>query len=192
MAAKGYCSPTNVANFLGQTFTDAQKVHCEALIERAEVRIDTDTGRGWLVGAQTDEKHYYPTCDIFLRYAPVDSVTTVSGRSGMGEAAEALTVDEDYEARDLENGYIYLVSPGSYDLVLVTYTPTDTVPGDIKQACIELASTWMQAALMAGMYGVDSYSLPDLTVRFARSHVQQAVPPAVRAILDLYRYPVHG
>lgn len=190
MAAKGYCTYSDVETFLGKTFSVAQQTQCAALIERAEVYIDNETNRAWLVGAQTDEAHYNPTCDIFLKYTPVASVTTVTGRYSLGLAEVTLTANEDYEVQSLTNGYIYLLSPGSYDRILVDYTPVASVPADIKQACIEIVANWMQPSLQPGTYGLDSIQLPDYTVRFARSHVQEAMPPAAKQIINLYRYPV--
>ncbi len=192
MAAKGYCTVDDVEGFLARTFTAAQEMQCETLIESVEIYIDEETDRAWLTGAQTDEAHYNPTCELYLRYAPVASVTAVTGRSGLGEDEEALVVDEDYEVRNLTTGLIHLVYPGNYDRVLVDYTPVATVPADLKQAVIELVAAWLQPHLQPGSYGLDSYSLPDLTVRFARSHVQEITPPNVRRIIDRYRYPVHA
>ena len=191
MAAKGYCTANDVQEFLGVTFTAAQTTHAENLIERAEIYIDEETGRGWLVGAQTDEAHYVDSQNVFVRYAPVASVEAVTGRSGLGETEETLTVDEDYEVQDLDNGLIVLTAPGSYDRVLVDYTPVNAVPKDIKQACIDIVAQWMQPSLQSN-YGIDSYALPDLTVKFSRAYTQTAVPPTARAIIERYRYAVHA
>lgn len=192
MAAKGYCDADDVANFLAETFTAAQITQCEDLIEQAEIYIDEETGRGWLMGAQTDEEHYHPRYEVFLRYAPVTSVEAVTGRAGLGESESTLTLDEDYELRDLDNGLIYLVTPGSYDRVQVDYTPVATVPADLKRAIIEMVVAWMQPNLQPGSFGLDSYSLPDLTVKFARSHVQTATPPVAQRIIERYRYRTHA
>lgn len=191
MAAKGYCSAQDVADFLGKTFTEAQETQCENLIERAEVEIDEATNRGWLVGEQTDEAHYPPGRLLFLRYAPVESVESISGRVVLGAVETALVADTDYEVRDLESGLIRLVTLG-YERLLVSYTPVDSVPGDIKQACIELVAQRMQPGLLSGIYGLDSYSLPDLTINFSRAHNQAAMPPAVQQVVERYRYRVHA
>lgn len=195
MAAKGYCTADDVANFLGLTLTAAQESHCNDLIEQAEIYIDNETGRGWLVGAQADEAHFLDdsnlTRRVYLRYAPVTSVDAVTGRYFLGDTESTLTVDDDYEVRDLASGLVYVVTSG-WQRLLVDYTPTASVPADIKRACAELVSAWMQPHLQAGSYGIDSYSLPDLTVKFSRSHVQASAPPGVQRILDYYRYPVHA
>jgi hypothetical protein len=180
-----------VADLLGKTFTAGQITHCNGLIERAEVFIDEETNRGWLVGAQTDEIIYPTSRQIFLRYTPVTSVTAITGRVVVGAAETALTVNVDYEVRDLASGLIWLLAWG-YDRLLVDYTPVATVPGDIKQATIELVSTWIQPHLQPGSFGLDSYSLPDLTVNFSRAHVQAAAPPTVQQVLDRYRYRVQA
>ena len=192
MAAKGYCDVEDVEALLQRTFTTAQSAQCAKLIERMETFVDEETGRAWLTGAQTDEAHVVNSQNVFLKYAPVASVGTVKGRSGLGETETTLTVDEDYEVMDLSNGHIRLVSPGNYDRVRVTYTPVDTVPADLVQACVEIVANWLQPTLRPDSFGLDSYSLPDLTVRFSRSHVQQIAPPLAMKVLDRYRYPVHA
>jgi hypothetical protein len=192
VAAKGYCVADDVADFLAQTFTAGQEAQCNELIERAELHIDNETNRGWLMGAQTEEAFYNPGNELHLRYTPVTSVDAITGRTALGESETALTVDEDYEVRDLEKGLIYIVSPGSYDRLLVDYTPSTSVPPDLKQACVEIVANWMQPHLQPGSYGLDSYSLPDLTVRFSRSHVQASVPPNAQRVIDHYRYRIHA
>lgn len=191
MAAKGYCTYADVEAFLGKTFSAGQQTLCTGQIERAEVMIDQWTNRGWLVGAQTNEAFYWPPNHIFLRYAPVTSVGTITGRAQLGETEVTLVADTDYEVRSLEDGRVYLVTPSSYDRILVDYTPVASVPGDIKQACIEIVANWMQPAL-SGSFGLDSISLPDYSIKFARSHVQEVVPPLAMTTLDRYRYPVHA
>lgn len=192
MAAKGYCTTIDVSDYLGLELSTAQVSQAEALIEAAEAFIDTETGRAWLTGAQTDEEHYYPTRYVYLKYAPVASVTAITGRCGIDDTDEALTAADDYEVRDLNKGLIYLVYPKSYDRIRVDYTPVATVPADIKLACTEIVANWLQPHLQPGTFGLDSYSLPDLTVRFARSHVQSVTPPAAAAILERYRYRTHA
>jgi hypothetical protein len=192
MAAKGYTTKAKVATFLGATFTAGQDTYCDVLIEKAEIAIDNHCNRAWLTGVQTNETHWCPGYSLYVKYPPVTSVASVAGRSGLGETEETLTVDEDYEVRDLTSGLIHLVYPGSYDRVRVTYTPVATVPGPVEQATTELVAQWMQAHLRPDTYGLDSYTLPDLAVKFARSHVQEAVPPTVSWLLDDYVFPAHG
>ena len=192
MTAKGYCTADDVAEFLALDFTAAQVAQCDTLIERAEVYFDNETERGFLVGVQTNEAHYVSSQNVFLKYAPVTSIASIVGRDTLGESETTLVEDTDYEVIDLTIGRVRLVYPGSYDRVRVTYTPTDTVPGDVKQALVEMVAAWMSQALTPGTYGLDSYSLPDLTVRFARSHVQSVAPPMAQAVIDRYRYGVHA
>lgn len=192
MAAKGYCTTIDIGDFLAVDLTTAQTSQAEALIEQAESVIDRETGRAWLTGAQTDEEHYYPKNYIHLKYAPITTVTSVTGRSGIGENEETLTVNDDYEIRDTDTGLLYLVYPSSYDRIRVDYTPVATVPAAIKMACVEIVANWLQPHLQPGTFGLDSYSLPDLTVKFSRSHVQNPLPPNAQRILEMYRYRTHG
>lgn len=191
MAAKGYCTVQNVAEFLGLTLTAAQVVQCQARIEQAEAFIDGECNRAWLMPAQTDEAHYWPDYQVYLRYAPVASVEAVTGRTRLGGTETTLTVNQDYEVRDLEAGLVHLVSPRRWERIMVDYTPAAGTPADIQRACMELVATWMLPSLQPGVFGLDSYSLPDLTVKFSRSHFQE-VAPTVQQVIERYRFRVHS
>lgn len=192
MAAKGYCTVVDVESFLAQSFTSAQLVQCSSLIERVEAEIDEYTGRAWLTGAVTDEAYFYPSAHLFLRYAPVTSIQAVGGITGMGESETALVAGTDYEVRSLQHGHLYFVTPGAYYKILVDYTPVASMPADLTQATVEMVAARMQSSLQPGSFGLDSVQLPDYTVRYARSHVQEAMPPTAKEIIDRYRYVVHA
>lgn len=191
MAAKGYCTLADVTAITGD-LTAVQSARAASLIEAAEAYIDGELGRGWLTGTQTQEAIYLPYDYIKLRYWPVTSVTAVYGREGLDDTEETLTANDDYEAQDLSAGIIRLCYPGHYDRIRVTYVPNDAVPDDITLATADIVAAWMLPTIQAGSYGLDSYSLPDLSVKFSRSHYQQPVPPLARAIIDRYREPVHA
>lgn len=194
MAAKGYTTAAAVADFLGATFTAGQQTYAATLIEQAELYIDRETRRAWLTGARTNEVYYRDAFwlgNLYLRYAPVTSVASVAGRASLGDTEETLTADTDYEVRDLDSGLIALVYPGNYDRLRVTYTPVTTVPGPIAHAAAELVAAWMQPYLRPDTYGIDSVTLPDLSVRYAKPQ-EAAIPPSVQSALDLYRFRGHG
>jgi hypothetical protein len=189
MSAKGYITTAQVEAFLQKTLTAAQLAQCETLLESAETHVDNYCKRAWLTGVQTNETHYHPGHHLYLDCPPVQTVTSITGRSGMGATEETLTVDQDYELRDSAAGLIYLVYPGSYDRIRVTYTPVATVPADIKQACIELVAHWLRPALMPDSYGVQSFQLPDLSVTY-RTYAAEAIPLSVQVLLNHYYLPV--
>jgi hypothetical protein len=189
MSAKGYITTAHVEAFLQKTLTAAQNAQCEVLLEPAETHVDNYCKRAWLTGVQTAEPHYRPGHHLYLDYPPVETVTSITGRSGMGAAEETLTVNEDYEVRDLTAGLVYLVYPSSYDRIRVTYTPVATVPADIQQACIELVAHWLRPALMPDSHGVQSFQLPDLSVTY-RTYAAEAIPLTVQTLLAPYRFLV--
>lgn len=191
MTAKGYCTIGEVTAITGD-LTAAQMARAQDLIAAAETYLDGEMGRAWLVGTQTQEAHFYPATFLQLDYWPIGSVTAVYGRTSLGETEETLTADDDYEVQNLAAGIIRLTSPGSWDRVRVTYVPVDTVPEDVRLAAAELVASWLQPSLQPGSFGVDSYSLPDLTVKFSRSHYQAAAPPLAQRVIDRYRVPVHA
>ncbi len=102
-----------------------------------------------------------------------------------------LTAGTDYEVMDLNVGLVRLVFPSLYDQVQASYTPVATVPTLIKRAAAELIAWWMQPSLRPDSYGLFSYSLPDLTVRFA-FHTEDPIPGGVTSKLDTFAYPVTG
>lgn len=190
MAAKGYCSTTEVANFLGVTFTAGQITQCSALIEAAEVAFDGETNRAWLTGAIADETHWWPQGRVFLNYPPVATLGTVKARPRTltGLTDEVLVADTDYEAISLTTGEVSLAEPFLYDRVKVSYTPVATVPADIRQAIIEWVAAQMQASLNPDTYGVERVTLPDYSVQFSRAIMNGTMPPAVKAVADRYRF----
>lgn len=194
MAAKGYCNTADVEAFLGQAFSAGQAAQCESLIEAAELEFDGETNRAWLTGAVTLEAWHVVnrSPDVWLKYAPVSSISAFKGRSALGETETDLVADTDYEVMDLNTGHIRLVYPASYDRVRVSYAPTDTPPADVKQAIIELVAARLLPTLSPGTYGLDSLTLPDYSVKFARSHVQSVYPPTTQRAIDRWRWWVVG
>ncbi len=186
---KGYCTPDQVAGFLGLTFDPAQNRQCEQQIELAEKLIDSYLKHSYLVGEQADEAHYAPFGRfLYLKHPPITAVSAVKGRTGLGATETTLVAGTDYEGRDLEAGELYLVSPGSYDRIRVTYTPATTVPGDITEATIEFVAELMRPHLVPGSHGAESYRLPDLEVVYAKGVTRDAFPPRVALILDMCRF----
>lgn len=184
-----YCTLTEIEDFTGK-LTTSQAQTATRFIAQAETYLNGEMRRAWLIGEQSLEAHYEPHDFVVLQYFPIDMVTAVYGRSGLGCPEELLVADEDYEVVDLAAGMVRIVEPWCWDRLRVTYTPTDEPPQDVRRACAELVAQWMQTALRPGTYGLDSYSLPDLSVKFARSHVQTAVPPFVKSVIENYRVPV--
>jgi hypothetical protein len=190
MSEHAYCTVEQVASFLGRSLTAAEHIEAARLINAATAEIDGETNRTWLQGAITNEAFYFPFAAIWLQYTPVASVQAVRARTGLEEDEETLTVNVDYEVRDLAAGLVVLTAPRPYQRITVDYTQADGVPGDIEQACVELVAARLSAALHPGSYGVDSIQLPDYTVRYSRAHMQQAYPPNVARILARNRYMV--
>lgn len=196
MTAKGYCTFNDVGDFLGVTLTAGQASYATRLIETVEGLVDGVTGRGWLVGAQTDETFRpadWPNDLIYLRYTPVTTIEAVNGRTALGEADTALVVDTDYEVMDLAGGVLRLIEPDSWDRITVDYTPEDSVPAAVREATAEWAAALLQPALRPDTYGLESLSLPDLSLKFARGFNLDTAPPGVALKLSVIDdYPEVG
>jgi hypothetical protein len=185
-----YCAVADVEDFLGVSFTTAQEVQAARVIEAVTLLIDKDLGFGFSAGAQTGEKHYleeYSGGILYLIYIPVSAVAQIRGRAGLNASELILTVDVDYEVISLSEGKIRLVNPQAYDRVSVDYIPVDAVPAPIRDACAEWAAARMMPSLRPDTYGLDSYSLPDITVKFSRSMMGDGMPSSVKQTLDHYR-----
>jgi hypothetical protein len=199
MAPKGYITYLDVAALLQVTFTAGQQALATTLIEQAEAVVDTMTNRGWMMGVQTLEQHLCPGATVLLDYFPITAVAEVRARTGgIGSVETTLTVDVDYEIYNAAAGSIHL-AVANYDRVRVTYTPSTTVPPEIKRAMTELVAAWIQPALISavtgGQAGVEVLKLPDLEVKFAKSAQVAAsgqVPPSVMEILMSFRIPPIG
>jgi len=192
VTAKAYCVYADVASFLGVTLTSAQQARATDLIASTTLDVDNETNRGWLVCVQTAERHERATYwhhDLYVRYAPIASVQSITGRGFLGDVEATLVADTDFEIVSLEAGLIRLLYPWSWERVLVSYTPVDTVPLPIRDATAEWVAAKMLPSLRPDTYGIESYSLPDLSVRFSKS-VTESIPQNVADTLAKYRYGV--
>ena len=190
MPSKAYCTVSDMADFLGVSLTSAQEVQAARLIESVTVLIDEELLRGFLVGVQTGEEHYqseYASGMLYLIYAPVTSISQIRGRAALGSDDTVLVEDTDYEIISLVSGSIRLVNPGAYDRVSVDYTPVNTVPTPIRDATVEWTASRLMPTLRMDSYGLESYSLPDISVKFSRSIMGDGMPPNVKKTLDHYR-----
>lgn len=192
MTAKAYCVYADVASFLGVTLTSGQQTRATDLIASTTIDVDNETNRGWLVGVQTSERHErsrYWRQDLYVRYAPIVSVQAITGRGYLGDVETALVAGTDFELVDAEAGLLRLLYPSSWERVLVSYTPVDTVPLPIRDATAEWVAAKMLPSLRPDTYGIESYSLPDLSVRFSKT-VTESIPQNVADTLAKYRYGV--
>lgn len=190
MAMKGYCRVGDVAQFLGVTLTEAQEARVESLIEAAEADMDREMNRAFLTGTISNELHDSRR-RIYLANPPVASLTSVEGRvvNDPAEAWETLVVADDYELVNATTGEVLVAAFYSYAILRVTYVPVDTVPADIREACVELVAARVQPTLNPALYGVDSVTLPDYSVRYNRAMMGGAAfPPTVADMLDRYRF----
>lgn len=186
-----YTTALLVERYLGGGLTSDELVQAHALIPAAEAFVNDTCHRQFGLGVQSNEAHYGPfIADLFLTYPPVTVVTSVTGRTSLGATETTLTVDVDYEVRDLAAGRLWLASPGSYDRLRVTYTPDTAIPAAVQLAATELVALALQTTRQPDAYGLRRYRLPDLEVEYAREMVAQAATPATLERLAAYRHLV--
>lgn len=173
MAAKGYTTKEKVAASLGLTFSAAQNAQCDALIPDVEAWVDQQTQRAWLTGAVTDELHPVKYCHdlgafVLVKNTPIASVESVKVRSASFSATDTSLVEgTGYVVRDVALGRLELLRSYVGHTARVSYTPVATLPGDLELAVTAIVAYFLAPALQqSDMTNVESYSLPDLTVKF--------------------------
>lgn len=189
---KGYCTPAQVATYLGVVFKTAQAALCEFAIGAAEQWVDNEIEHAWLEANPVTETIYNPQgVYIFLKKAPIVSVSAISVSAPMCEPLPLLP-ESNYFVQSLRDGRIY--SPytrGAYQITVVYVPNSDAVPADIHMATLVLAATNMK--LMPTMLdGVDPSLVEEydvggeLRVKF-RKTLLAGVPPQVLYYLDGWR-----
>lgn len=190
-AEKGYTTGRRVAAYRGAVLTDAELGRIEPLIMAAEATIDGETGRSWLGGAIEDEAHPLYGPAIWLDNKPVASIQSVAVRTLGLTSTTVLVADSTYYVRDLNAGALWVPCWDTADELLVSYTPTASVPADLGLAATMLVAYWLRPAFDGISTDVKSYQIPgDISVTFRDDAVKGGLPDDVRAILARYRSPV--
>lgn len=167
MAAKGYCTPEEVAAYLSRQITAEQLPQLENTIEAAEAWIDDKLGFGFLGSAVVGRYRVAWNNEIYL--GPISDIESLQ--------YYAYGADVPYTIIDSNTGRVRI----GYDVrdgtgFLVDYLPADTVPAKIKQACIILSAHWMMPTLDPDRFGVKQYAFSgDHSVVFDGSAVQEMV-----------------
>lgn len=132
---KGYTTPSQVAAYLGVTFTTAQTTQATALEAAVEAFIDRVTNRGreangsWSVPPIIGEQYWLTSSTLYLKSHPVSTVDLVQKRTtAVGDTLVTLTAGVDYELQDPLLGRVEF-SPGyasSYaDPIVALVNPED-------------------------------------------------------------------
>lgn len=189
-----YTDALAVQRLTGLSLTAGQiQLVTDVLAGAATDYVKARTGRDFEVTAVASEAHYAPGPLLYLRQAPVASVSSVVARTTLTGAATTLVAGTDYELRDLTAGLLYLPAlaggvyrPGYYDRVLVSYTPTAAIPDRARLAATMLAAHWLQQATRGVTHGLRSYNVAgELSVTYQEASAQWGVPAEVRALLQI-------
>lgn len=204
---KGYTTLDLVANEIGDVLDNDSFVdYGTTLIAQAEDYIDRYTGRAWaVVSPVVDELHTVTGPYLYLKHAPVTTITSLRVRVGaVGATETTLTAGTEYELIDPVHG-IMLINAGypfGFDVVVntteyagyilrVSYTTTTPVPGDIERAATLLVANWFGSRGSVAMAaGIKSYSVgTDLAVTFRDDTAAgtRAVPSVITEILNRHR-----
>lgn len=186
MSVKGYCTVEDVSDFLGVSLDADTHRQCLHLIEAAEQELDGAMNRAWLTGAIANEEHRGGG-RVFVQNYPVATIEAVRVRQ-RGSLDVTVLDAADYELNGGQGEIRFCGDWTGYVRLWVDYTPVVGVPTDVKQSAIELVASRLQTTLNPSLYGVDSLTLPDYSVRFNRAMVGGAgYPPTVQSVINRYR-----
>jgi hypothetical protein len=163
-----------------------QAAHALAVLEAATEWMEQAIGRGWDQHETAwNESFVVDGRAISLARWPVLEVAAVTVRDRAGTVT---TLAEAEYTLDASRGLLWLRwhwPTGSW--ADVTYTPRPGIPARVRMAVAQLAAHWLEPVLNPGMANVEQYTLPDLSVRFARGSAGQVVPPTVLALAQQLR-----
>lgn len=182
-----YTTSAAVFAHLGRTPTAAQTAEADTLLAAADAWIDSRTGRAWpQISLITDELHTLDGPLLFLRHAPIASVTSVEARSpSIGSSDTVLTAGSAYEVEDAATGRLRLSTAYVGYEVRVTYTPAVATDTRIALAAKRLVAYWLRPLLDGVSGDVQSYSVgQELEVTYANDGQALGVPADVVALVD--------
>lgn len=177
-----------VERHLGITLTAPQVAEATLVCDAVDTFIAVEYGVSISVTPVVDE-FIDPGPSVYLRRAPVTSVQSVTVYGGVGSVGTVLTLNTDYEVRDLTTGRLALgVSPLSswYGMprLVVVYTPNATPARHHQLAATMLAAHWLRRMTEGILPGIKSYSVGgDISVTYADMASAYGVPPDVEQLL---------
>ncbi len=171
-----YILYNDIQTFLNITLTTNGQTLVNELIAAAEAFAEDYCNRNWTVtGAQT-EKFDGDTDTFFVKYPPINTVTSVK------EDGSTLTANEDY--------YVYktyvkfaVKAVAKPQTVEIVYTSAVTLPNDLKHALVRWVSEIFQTQEQAGKT-VSRISAGSISFDFL---TQDGIPKYVQMVLNKYR-----
>lgn len=187
-----YTTLSAIAQHLERDLTIAQEAEAYNLLAVADAFIDSYTGTVWNTSAAvTAERHTSPGPYLYLKRAPVTTVSTVTVREPyVGSTAQTLSAGSGYELLDATRGILRL--GGSYQgyEVRVTYTPAVPLDSRIALAATRLVAHWMQPTLTGVLGDIKSYAVGqelEVTYRDPESGTTRGIPADILTLLDSAR-----
>lgn len=190
MTARGYTTTQQVNDYNGGNLTAEQQALVDWLIPQAEEWIRRNGGVDWTPGVVTNEAYYdVASPDLFLKRAPVATLTTLTYRASRTDDETTMDADTDYELINTDLGWVRLSipypAPGwPISRILATYTPVATVPDGIALATTMLVSDWLGQTKDSSAGGLD----PGIKkVSFGDLSIEAMPEPTAGARSDILR-----
>lgn len=173
MAAKGYCTPEEVAAFLSRTLTEEQTTQLGNIIEASEQWIDDRLGYGYGGGPVTNAYRTAWNNQFYL--GPLASIESLQ--------YYGYAQDVPYTIADSTKGLVrigYSVNDGTG--FLIDFTPASDPPARVKRACIVLSAHWLMPTLDPDRFGAKQYTFSG---DFSAQFIGDPIPAEVYELLNL-------
>lgn len=179
-----YISPSDVAVFTNTTLEANGTAFLTAVIPALEAAIESAANRTWSITAGQTETFDGGVTRLFPKHTPISEVTslTVNGNP--------LTQNTDFYVMPSYIRLAYTVTSGIQNVVL-TYTPAETVPADVKLALTRWAALLItqennSATDAAGP--VQKIEMGPMSVQYAtRQLINDPLPDFVAEVVARYR-----
>lgn len=174
----------DLKTYLGITVSTAD-AELQRMLDVASAMAERYTERSFAAGARTEKRSGEGSDFLLLKDSPVLTITTLTIDTVAVPASDGTTAGylfDDYSVflRNYQNGFTI----GRRNITIVYTAGYATIPADVQQAVIEIAS---QAFREKEWVGFQSKSLAGETVSFLRN----GFPDSAKTVLDSYRrnYP---
>lgn len=179
----------HLERYLGITLTAPQVAEATLVCDAVDTFVSAEYGVPISVTPVVDE-FIDPGPTVYLRRTPVTSVSSVTIYGAVGSVGTVLTLNTDYEVRDLTTGRLAL---GIYPLsswygmprLVVTYVPNITPARHHQVGATMLAAHWLRRLTDGVQPGIKSYSVGgDISVTYADLASAYGVPPDAERLLQ--------
>jgi hypothetical protein len=171
--------------FIGVKTTDTDYDEmCEQAIDGASWYLNSETGRKLKARDLTEYYDGDGTDKLVFEQRPINAMSSIYSDAARAFGSTTLVDSDDYELYG-DEGYVVFTATGvatGHHVLKATYNAGySTIPYDLKQACIELATLWYEN------YKSHHTQLKSVSSDAGTQSYEHNIPPFVKAIIKKYR-----